>query len=205
MTTTADRRPAIGFALGILVTLAQISWSWHIGPQPKGEHPPPSWSLWIANQLGFWALAWLVATLACTPLRWWTGATWPGRWRKRLGLVAFALAAAHVGVFVIGEKSFDLWAIGVDVVKTPWLVFGVTAMTALTVLAATTPTAVVRWLGGARWQRVHRLVYAVAVLACLHYALRDGADPQHWIGFSLAVAGLLWVRWSRRSGPSKAR
>lgn len=204
MVAIADRRPLVGYWLGVACTVGQIAWSWHIGPQPKGEHPAPSLALWIANQLGFWALGWLVATLACSPLRWWTGASWPGRWRKRLGLTTFALAVLHVGVWVFGEKSLDLKKILTDLLATPWLLFGLAAFVGLLLLAATTPLPVMRWLGGARWQRVHRAIYAVAVLACVHYAVRDGADPQHWIGFSLAVAGLLWVRWTRQLGPSKA-
>ncbi|MBM4345926.1 MAG: ferric reductase-like transmembrane domain-containing protein [Deltaproteobacteria bacterium] len=197
MTTTADRRPAIGYALGLACTFGQVAWSWHIGPQPKGEHAPPSMAVWIANQLGFWALAWLVATLACTPLRWWTGATWPGLWRKRLGLTAFALALLHVGVWVVGERAGDLARIMDDVTSQPWMMLGLFAFALVCTLAATSPTDIARRLGGVRWRRVHRLVYVAAVAACLHYALRDGADPQHWIGFSLALTGLLWARWAR--------
>ena len=188
------QKVALGYALGLVATAAQVGYSLWIGPQPKAEQPAPSLAVWLANQLGFWALAWLTATLACSPLRYWTGAKWPAVWRKRFGLTAFALACLHVTVWLVGEKRADLAAVGADFAEKPWLVFGLLTFLLLITLAVTTPIGVVKRLGGVRWQHVHRLIYPAGLLAILHYALRDDADAQHWIGFALLISLLLWAR-----------
>ena len=113
-------------------------------------------------------------------------------------LGTFALALLHVATWVFAEMRLDLSRMAGQLADNPWLALGLAAFVLLLTLAATTPLPVVRKLGGASWQRLHRLVYVAAVLACLHYALRQGADPQHWIGFSLATCGLLWARVAHR-------
>ena len=49
------------------------------------------------------------------------------------------------------------------------ILVGTLALLLMLPLAATSFNAAVRWLGAARWQRLHRLIYAIAPLALLHF------------------------------------
>ncbi|MBI5608325.1 MAG: ferric reductase-like transmembrane domain-containing protein [Deltaproteobacteria bacterium] len=185
------------YAAGLAATIAHVGYAVAQGPQPIGERPLASPAVWAANYLGFWALIWLLATLACTPARLWLGATWPSRWRRTLGLTAAGLAVVHVATWQIGEHGLNLPAGLGKIAETPWLMLGSLALLTLLVLAATSPAAAVKRLGAARWKKLHRLVYVGALLVIGHYAARATADPQHWIGFGLVLALLLGARRGR--------
>jgi sulfoxide reductase heme-binding subunit YedZ len=78
---------------------------------------------------------------------------------------------------------------------------GFAAFLLLVPLAATSTNAMVRRLGGKRWQALHKLVYVIAPLAVLHYWWMKAAKNN--IGkpmlFAFIVAGLLAIRlyWNR--------
>ncbi|MEO5366548.1 MAG: ferric reductase-like transmembrane domain-containing protein [Magnetococcus sp. WYHC-3] len=149
----------------------------------------------LIRTLGDWALYTLWATLAVTPLRRWTG--WPASVapRRTLGLWAYALVLLHLGVFVVFDHGGDLQALGADVVKRPYITLGMLAALLLTVLAVTSPAAVIRRLGGAVWRRWHRLIHPAALLALAHYYWMIRADYRHW-GVMAALLGVLWwLRW----------
>ena len=61
-------------------------------------------------------------------------------------------------------------------------------------LAATSNALALRHLGGRRWQELHRTVYAIAILAVLHYAWMVKADIRTPLLYALAVAILLGAR-----------
>ena len=65
---------------------------------------------------------------------------------------------------------------------------------------ATSFNRAVRWLGAARWQALHRLVYAVAVAALLHFfwmrgAKNNFAEPIVYLAIIAALLG--WRVWRR--------
>ncbi len=187
-------RERLIYAAGLLATGAHVARAVWLGPQQIGERPLAKPHVWAANYLGFWAITWLIATLACTPARLWLGATWPARWRRTLGLTTALLVAVHVLTWQIGESGADLGRGLALVAQKPWLWAGALGLLVTLVLAATSPVAVVKQLGALRWRQVHRSVYGLAVLAVLHYALRETADPQHWLAFGLVLALLLAAR-----------
>lgn len=192
----SSRRESGLFALALAGTGGHVVLQVVQGPQASGG-TPPSAAIWLANQLGFWALAWLAATLACTPLQQWAGWQWPLRWRKRLGITAFALATLHVGVWVIGEHGMSPVKMAKEWLATPWQWFGALAWILLASLAATTPARVAKKIGGRRWKIWHKAIYVAALAAVLHYALRREATPLHWIGFAVVIAALLLARLAR--------
>ncbi len=185
------------YGLGLAATIAHVGYAVAQGPQQVGERPLASPAVWAANYLGFWALVWLLAALACTPARIWLGATWPARWRRRLGLTSAGLVLLHVGTWQIGEHGPNVAAGLAKIAQTPWLLLGSLATVLMLMLTVTSPAAVVKRLGAARWKKLHRLVYLAAVLVIGHYAARDTADPQHWIAFGLVLAVLLGARQGR--------
>jgi sulfoxide reductase heme-binding subunit YedZ len=150
----------------------------------------------VERGLGKAALVMLLLTLTVTPLRWLTGWAWLLRLRRMLGLFAFFYATLHVAAYVVLDHWFDWPAIVADIVKRPYLTFGFAAFVLLLPLAATSTHAMVRRLGGRNWQRLHRIVYLIAVLAVLHYwfhkqAKNALADP---LFYATLLALLLGVR-----------
>ena len=121
------------------------------------------------RQTGDWTIRGLCITLAVTPLR--TVLGWPelARFRRLLGLLTFAYACLHLLCYAVFDMGLDWADIAKDVAKRPFILVGFSAMLVLLALAATSFNRVIRWLGAARWQALHRAVYAAAVLAVLHF------------------------------------
>jgi methionine sulfoxide reductase heme-binding subunit len=159
----------------------------------------------ITRSTGWWTLFLLMATLALTPLRRLTGAYWPLRLRRMLGLFAFFYACAHFTTFIWFDHWFDVGEILKDVVKRPFVTVGFAAFLLFLPLAFTSTNAMVRRLGR-NWQRLHRLVYVIAVLGVVHFwwlVKRDVTEP---FVFALVLAVLLGVRlrWRLREARGQA-
>ncbi|GAB3441345.1 sulfoxide reductase heme-binding subunit YedZ [Massilia solisilvae] len=155
----------------------------------------------ITHGTGDWTLYLLCITLAVTPVRRITGLNWLLKLRRVLGLFAFFYATLHFVTFIWFDHFFDLAAIWKDVRKRPFITVGFAAFVLLIPLAATSTNAMVRRLGGKRWQALHRLIYLIAPLGVLHYWWMKAAKNN--IGkpmlFALIVAALLAARlyWNR--------
>lgn len=159
----------------------------------------------VERSLGTWTLVLLCATLSITPLRWLTGWAWLLRLRRMLGLFCFFYVCLHVTAYVWLDQWFDLAAIAKDVMKRPYITAGFLAFLLLIPLAATSTNAMVKQLGGRAWQRLHRLVYAVALLGILHYWWhKAGKNDFGEVSIYAMVVGLLLgarlVHWARRRG-----
>jgi sulfoxide reductase heme-binding subunit YedZ len=125
------------------------------------------------------------------------------RLRRMFGLFTFFYAVLHLGAYLWLDQWFDMAAIWKDVLKRPYITAGFVAMLLLVPLAVTSSNGWVRRLGGRNWQRLHRLVYAIAVLAVAHFWWQKAAKNN--IGEPLvyaAVIGLLLgvrvLRWAQR-------
>jgi sulfoxide reductase heme-binding subunit YedZ len=156
----------------------------------------------VLNRLGFWTFTFLVLALAPTPLRLWTGLTWPLRLRRLLGVTAFSYAALHFSWYLGVDQFFDLQAVGADVVKRPFITVGFSALLLLLPLAVTSTDGWVRRLGFARWKALHRLAYAAALLGVVHFLWRVKADKLKPTIFAALVVTLLLLRLLRR--PARA-
>lgn len=147
----------------------------------------------LLNAFGLLALALLVMSLACTPLRLF-GATWAAQLRKALGLLGFLYAVLHLGVYVVLDQGLTLSAIAADVLKRPFITVGMLALVLLIPLAVTSTKGMVKRLGGARWRSLHRLVYLIVPLGVVHFVLRVKKDLTEPLIFGAIVAVLLAVR-----------
>jgi methionine sulfoxide reductase heme-binding subunit len=150
----------------------------------------------ITRNTGDWTLYFLCITLAVTPLRRFTNWNWLIKLRRMLGLFAFFYAALHFTTFLWFDHFFDVDEMWKDVLKRPFITVGFTAFVLLIPLAVTSTNAMVRRLGGKRWQWLHRLVYLIASLGILHFwwmkaAKHNFAQP---ILFGTIVAMLLLMR-----------
>ena len=147
------------------------------------------------NQLGLVALIFLVASLACSPLKTVLGWTWPIRIRRELGLFAFFYALLHVSTYTGLDQSFDFRAIFEDVTQRKFIFLGFAAFVLLVPLAVTSTDAAVRRLGFVKWKRLHRLAYVAGVLAAIHFLLRVKVVSSEPLTYAACVAGLLLVRF----------
>lgn len=146
------------------------------------------------NELGLLALVLLVATLACTPLKVVFGWTWPLRIRRMLGLLSFFYVALHFGLYAVIDQGLDLGAILADVAERPFITVGFAAFVLLIPLAVTSTTTMRRRLGPLRWQKLHRLIYVIGLLAALHFVLRVKRDLDEPLLYGYVIVALLGVR-----------
>jgi sulfoxide reductase heme-binding subunit YedZ len=159
----------------------------------------------LTQASGDWALYLLCATLAVTPLRRLLGANWLVRLRRMLGLYTFFYALVHFLTFLWFDHGFNLAAMWKDVLKRPFITVGFLAFVLLVPLAATSTNAMIKRLGR-NWSRLHRLIYAIAPLAILHYwwmkaAKHNFQQPLIW-GAVVAVLLASRVWWSLSRKPS---
>src|SRR5471032_3549054 len=150
----------------------------------------------ITRGTGDWTLYFLCFTLAVTPLRKLSKWNWLIKLRRMLGLYMFFYGLLHFMTFLWFDHFFDVQEMWKDVLKRPFITVVFIAFVLLIPLAATSTNAMVKRLGGKRWQWLHRLVYVVAPLGILHFWwVKAGknllAQP---ILFASIVAVLLLIR-----------
>lgn len=147
----------------------------------------------VLHRTGDWTLRLLLATLTVTPLRRWTGWQWLLRFRRPLGLLAFGYAVLHGLTYVALDRGLVWDEILVDVLKRPYVTVGLAALVLMVPLAATSTRAMMRRLGP-NWQRLHRLVYAIGVLAVLHFLWSSKLDRIEPVVYAVTLAVLLLLR-----------
>lgn len=154
----------------------------------------------LTHVSGEWALRFLILSLAVTPARRWLGWRRVAPLRRTLGLAAFCYAAAHLTIWGVLDLGLDGAAILEDLTERPYVMAGMGAFVILAALAFTSTRGWMKRLG-ADWVRLHRLVYAAAGLALLHYVWLLKADLQPAIVHGAIVAGLLGARvaWRMRA------
>jgi sulfoxide reductase heme-binding subunit YedZ len=150
---------------------------------------------YITRETGSFALTFLIITLAVTPLRRLTGWHELIRLRRMLGLFAFFYASLHLLTWVVLDQFFAVPDMIEDVVKRPFITAGMATYLLLIPLALTSSAAMIRRLGGRRWQQLHRLTYLAAVGAIVHFwwlVKADVREPQRWaLALSVLLGALL--------------
>lgn len=155
----------------------------------------------ITHHTGEWGLRFLLITLMVTPLRRLSGWNWLQRFRRMLGLFSFFYVFLHFATFVVFDHFFDLQTIFEDVIKRPYITVGFLAFVLLIPLAATSTNGMMKRLGK-NWQRLHRLIYAIAILGVLHFLWLVKADLLEPLIYSSLLMVLLGYRvwfYARRS------
>jgi len=153
----------------------------------------------ITRFTGSWALTFLLVCLSVTPLRKLTGWNDFIKYRRMLGLFAFFYAALHFMTFMVLDHFFDFQRIIQDVIKRPYVTAGFTGFVLMIPLALTSTAGMIRRLGK-RWQKLHRLVYVVAVAGVVHFYWLVKSDisrpAQYGIVLALLLGYRLLVKWS---------
>lgn len=196
-------------------------WLFHAAAKPAvflAACLPFAWLVWAAftdqlganpaealiRSLGDWNIRFLVLVLLVTPLRSIFG--WPAlaRLRRMLGLFVFFYATMHLLAYAWFDQGFIWGEVVADIGKRPFILVGMLAWLILLMLALTSFNKAIRWLGARRWQWLHRLVYAVAGLAVLHFfwmrsGKNDFAEVAVYAGiFAVLLGWRAWRSWKRR-------
>lgn len=190
--------------LAALAPLAVLAWEfWRVfsgadldalGADPVAE---------IEHRTGLWALRLLLLTLAVTPLRQLTGLAVLLRFRRMLGLYAFLYASLHLGAYLALDLRGYWTQVFEEIVKRPYITVGFLAWLLLVPLALTSTRGWMRRLGR-RWGQLHRLVYAVGVLAVLHFWWLVKSDIREPLLYAALLALLLgWRLWRRLFSPRR--
>lgn len=197
MTPPVRRAVQAALHLAIALPLALLIWRWSgvllndADPRLAGLTVEPV--DYTIDYLGLWALRFLWLTLAISPLRALTGWNWLAPWRRPLGLWAFAYALCHLSVYFGLDQAFDLGLLVEDVIEHNFVLFGMSALLLILPLALTSTRGMIKRLGGRRWQNVHRLIYAAATLASVHFIMRvKGFQWEPWIYAGLLAVLLAW-------------
>jgi sulfoxide reductase heme-binding subunit YedZ len=127
------------------------------------------------HQFGLWTIRLIFLALAVTPLR--QIVQWPRLIlvRRMIGVAAFAYAITHLSLYT-ADQMFDLAKVASEILSRIYLTIGFAAVLGLSVLAATSTDGMIRRLGGRNWQRLHRLVYLIALLAIVHFFMQSKLD-----------------------------
>ncbi len=161
----------------------------------------------ITNETGVWTLRLLVMTLSVTPLRRITGWSSLQRFRRMLGLFAFLYVCLHFTTYIYLDKFFDWQEMIRDIAKRPFITVGFTAFALLIPLAMTSFDSVMKWMGGKRWRRLHRIIYVCAALGVIHYLWLVKADTHRPVIYGIIVAFLLgyraWAYFSAKAAKNR--
>lgn len=144
----------------------------------------------LIHETGEWAMRFLLASLAITPLR--RVADWPKPIlvRRMLGVTAMAYAIGHLVLYVV-DQNFDLTKVVSEIALRIYLTIGFVGLVGLIALGATSTDAAIRTMGP-NWHRLHRLAYTITVLGLAHYFLQakiDVSAPVFWTGVFLLLMG----------------
>jgi sulfoxide reductase heme-binding subunit YedZ len=175
-----------GFVAALVWPLLWLYQAWAdlLGPDPGKV---------LVDRLGLGTLVLLLITLSMTPLQKLTG--WAG-WvaiRRQLGLWCFAYVVLHVSAYTAFILGFDWSQMGVELRKRPYIIVGALGLLCLLALALTSNRYSQRRLG-ARWKKLHRLVYVVLCLGLLHMLWIVRADLKEWVIYAVIGALLLVLR-----------
>lgn len=155
---------------------------------------------------GDWTLRFLLIVLAVTPLRRITGWNAILRLRRMLGLFAFFYACLHFVSYIWLDQHFMFDLIIEDVLDRPYITVGVLGFVLLIPLALTSTNGMIRRLGAKRWQRLHKLVYVIAIAGVTHFWWLVKSDISEPLIYALLLTLLLGLRafWALRAWSAKA-
>lgn len=181
-----------------LVPLGLLLWdAYH---QRLGANPAE----FMTRTTGMLTLVFLTITLAVTPVRKITGINWLTKFRRLLGLFAFFYGFLHLLTYIWFDRYFNLRSIPGDVVTRPFIALGMLAFFLMVPLSITSTNKMVKRLGGKRWGKLHKLIYAAGVAGALHFYLFVKSDTRLPLTFGFVILLLLAHRLLVKFYPPQA-
>lgn len=187
--------------LGFIAALIPLAWmlcgafgwlDFNLGADPVKK---------LEHVLGKTSLNLLLLTLLVTPVRQLAKLPHLPRLRRMLGLFAFCYAVLHFAVYLALDLEFNFHTLWGDISKRPYITIGFIALLLLIPLAVTSTNRMMRRLGR-RWQKLHRLIYPIAILGVWHYywlVKRDIRMPLLYAGILAVLLGYRVIRARRKA------
>lgn len=174
-----------------VIGFVPAAWTFYLGATDQlGADPVKTFEL----SLGLWTIRLLILSLAVSPVRDVLGWNWL-RYRRALGLLTFYYALMHFTVYMVLDQALDFSTVIDDVLKRPFIMFGMAALALLIPLAVTSNNMSIRKLG-TTWVWLHKLIYVVAALAILHFALSTKVlSGEQYLYIGLLLAMILYRSW----------
>lgn len=149
-----------------ILGLFPAAWYFYLGATGNlGADPVATFE----HNLGFWAIRFLLATLAVTPIFVLGGPNLIA-YRRALGLLGFWYVLFHFTVYLTLDRALDFSAIIPDIIKRPYITIGMLGFLMLIPLALTSNRYSIRKLGP-RWNKLHKLSYLVIIAGVVHFVL----------------------------------
>jgi sulfoxide reductase heme-binding subunit YedZ len=177
----------VSLFLPALYVMAAFPLGW-LGSRPVTE---------AIHQIGLWTIRFIFLALLITPAR--RLLNWPRLIdvRRMIGVAAFCYIVIHFTLYV-ADEAFDLREVASEIILRIYLTIGFVALLGLAVLAATSTDGMQRRMGARRWQRLHRIVYGIGVLALIHFFMQSKAnvwEPLWMAGLFLWLMGWRLLDW----------
>ena len=151
------------------------------------------------RQIGDWAIRILVLSLAVSPLRFASGWNKLVSVRRMTGVGALAYVLLHFALYTLDQR-FIAFNIAREIVLRFYLTIGFAALLGLAALGATSTDAMIKRLGAPRWNRLHKLIFPIAVLAIVHDLLQARTEIGEACLLAGIAAGLVGERIARAKG-----
>lgn len=175
-----------------VIGLMPAAWGFYLGATGGlGADPVKEFE----HLLGIWTLRFLILTLMVTPIRDLTGVSFL-RYRRALGLLAFYYGVMHFSSYMILDQALKIDAILIDIARRPFITIGMAGLVLMVPLAVTSNRWSIRKLGP-NWNRLHKLIYVVAIAGALHFFLGVKgvqAEPVIYAAIVLLLIGWRGVR-----------
>ena len=189
--------PKLVVFVNALVPLVLLFWDLYykrVGPNPLQ---------FATTTTGMLTLIFLSLTVAITPLRKIFGINSLVKVRRMLGLFAFFYGTLHLLTYLWFDRLFNFISVGQDVVRRPFILFGMIAFLLMVPLAITSTNEMVKRVGGKRWAKLHRLVYVSAIAGVVHFWMLVKSDTRLPLTFGFIVLFLLGYRLLTKYTPAQ--
>jgi methionine sulfoxide reductase heme-binding subunit len=161
----------------------------------------------LDRELGDWALILIMISLLVRPLAEISKKGELVAYRRMVGMFAFFYVCLHLSSYIFLNLQLDIDEFIKDVTKRNFITIGIIAFTLLLPLAITSTKGMIKRVGGKRWQKLHMLIYPIALLGVFHFFMMVRADftrPSIYLGIILVLLGYrYWAKW-KKARPKKA-
>ena len=152
----------------------------------------------LDRELGDWALIFMILSLSVRPLAQLFKNTELIAYRRMLGLFAFFYVCLHLTSYIGLNLQFSINDLIQDVFKRNFITVGIVGFILLVPLAVTSTKSAIKWLGGRRWNKLHALIYPIALLGALHFFMMVRAGFSRPLIYLIIILVLLGFRfWSK--------
>jgi sulfoxide reductase heme-binding subunit YedZ len=157
----------------------------------------------LDRELGDWALIFIILTLAVRPLADILQRKELVAYRRMVGLFAFFYVCLHFSSYIVLNLQLDVDVFIKDLTKRNFITIGIIAFTLLIPLTITSNKAMIKRIGGKNWNKLHTLIYLIAILGVIHFFMMIRADFTRPSIYLMIIFTLLiyrcWVKWQKYS------